>query len=308
MGVTFSNTPRSVPGAPVRQIHFSKPSVGLLEVQALANEHRDEVLEFLSRRPIHTVCMSGYIRDHGVVNPLNRGTFYGCRGANGLLQGVALIGHATLVETQNDGALRAFARLKHHYVHSHLIRGEHSMIERFWRHYAELGHGMRLACRELLFEQKRVPDIDGPVPELRPATPADLNEVMRINAELIQSECGIDPLKKDLGGFRKRLLTRIEQGRIWTWYRDNRLVFKADVFAETPEMIYLEGVYVQRLDRGKGHGLRCMAQLSRLLLRRSSSVCLLINEHNRRLKSFYGKVGYKFRGCYDSIYLHREAN
>src|SRR4029453_7514812 len=245
MGVTFSNSPENVPGRPVQQLHFPNRAVDSLEVQALANEHQTEVLKFLSRRPIHTVCMSGYIRDHGIVNPLNRGTFYGCRGANGLLQGVALIGHATLLETQNDEALRAFARLKHHYVNAHLIRGEHTMIERFWRHYAEYGHEMRLACRELLFEQKRVPEIDGPVPELRPATPADLNEVMRINAELIQSECGIDPIKKDLAGFRKRLQTRIKQGRIWTWYQDDRLVFKADVFAETPEMIYVEGVYVQ---------------------------------------------------------------
>jgi hypothetical protein len=252
--------------------------------------------------------MAGYIREHGVVSPFNRGTFYGCRASNGLLRGVALIGHATLFETQNDDALKAFAHLKHHLLNAHFIRGEHSMVERFWRHYAEYGHQMRLACRELLFEQKRVPEIDGPIPELRPATVSDLEEVMKINAELIQSECGIDPMKRDGEGFRDRLLTRIRKERIWTWYENGQLVFKADVFSETPEMIYVEGVYVQRLCRGKGHGLRCMAQLSRLLLQRSKSICLLINEHNRRLKTFYTKVGYKFRGCYDTIYLHRDAN
>ena len=182
------------------------------------------------------------------------------------------------------------------------------MIERFWQLYAEFGHELRLACRELLYEQKRVPQIDGPVPELRPATPADLEQVMLINAEMIQMECGINPLQKDLDGFRSRIVRRIHQGRIWTWSVDNQLIFKADVFAETPEVAYIEGVYVQRLARGKGHGLRCMAQLGRLLLKRSQSTCLLINERNRRLKSFYGKVGYKFRGCYDTIYLHRKAN
>lgn len=264
------------------------------------------MLAFLSRRPIHTVCMSSYIRDHGIVSQLNRGTFYGCRTKSGLLLGVALIGHATLLETQSDDALKAFATLKHHYVNAHLIRGEHSMIDRFWRYYAELGHELRLACRELLFEQKRPVEIEGPIPDLRLATPQDLDKIMRINAEMIQSECGIDPLKKDPAGFRKRLLLRIQQGRIWTWTRDNELIFKADVFAETPEMSYVEGVYVQRLARGKGNGLRCMAQLSRLLLERSSSICLLINERNRRLKSFYTKAGYRFRGCYDTIYLHRE--
>jgi predicted GNAT family acetyltransferase len=308
MGVTFSNPDGDSQALFAQQMQPRSNVSESMQIEALGNQHQSEVLAFLSRRPIHTVCMAGYIRDHGVINPLNRGTFYGCRGANGLLQGVALIGHATLFETQNDEALKAFAHLKHHYVNAHFIRGEHSMIERFWRHYAEYGHNMRLACRELLFEQKRVPEIDGPVPELRPATEADLDQVMKINAELIESECGIDPIKRDCEGFRDRLLTRIRKERIWTWYNDGKLVFKADIFSETPEMIYVEGVYVQRLSRGKGHGLRCMAQLSRHLLKRSKSVCLLINERNRRLKSFYTKVGYKFRGCYDTIYLHREAN
>jgi predicted GNAT family acetyltransferase len=307
MIVTFSNMDRNVAGMVSQQLKTrNKDANEPLEVHALANEHQQEVLAFLSRRPIHTVCMAGYVRDHGVVSPLNRGTFYGCRTRTGALQGVALIGHATLLETQSDEALKAFAKLKHHYANSHLIRGEHSMIERFWSHYAELGHELRLACRELLFEQKRVPEIEGPIPELRPATPAELEEVMRINAELIQSECGIDPLKRDLAGFRNRLLLRIQQGRIWTFRSDNRLIFKADVFSETPQMAYVEGVFVDRLYRGKGHGLRCMAQLGRILLQKSNSICLLINERNRRLKSFYTKAGYRFRGCYDTIYLHRE--
>ena len=307
MGMTLLNVDAKVADQPAQYVNGrSRTTMESLEVQALANEDQAEVLAFLSRRPIHTVCMAGYIRDHGIVSPLNRGTFYGCRTQSGLLHGVALIGHATLLETQSDEALKAFAKLKHHYATSHLIRGEHSMIERFWRHYAELGHELRLACRELLFEQKRVAEIEGEVPDLRLATPSDLEQVMKINAELIQSECGIDPLKKDFPGFRKRILLRIQQGRIWTWRRDNQLIFKADVFAETPEMMYVEGVYVERLLRGKGNGLRCMAQLGRILLARSQSICLLINERNRRLKSFYTKAGYRFRGCYDTIYLHRE--
>src|SRR5215831_14460545 len=236
MSSTFSNMDANVAGLLSEHLNvLDKGANEPLEVQALANEHQQEVLTFLSRRPIHTVCMAGYVHDHGLVSPLNRGTFYGCRTRTGALQGVALIGHATLLETQSDEALKAFAKLKHHYANSHLIRGEHSMIERFWSHYAELGHELRLACRELLFEEKRVPEIEGPIPELRPATAADLDQVMRINAELIQSECGIDPLKRDFAGFRKRLLLRIQQGRIWTFTSDNQLIFKADVFSETPQ-------------------------------------------------------------------------
>jgi predicted GNAT family acetyltransferase len=283
-------------------------SMKSLRVEALTSEDQEEVLAFLSLRPIHTVCMASYIRDNGIVSPLNRGFFYGCRDEAGRLGGVALIGHATLLETQSVEAIQAFAQLKHEYSFSHLVRGEHEMIERFWRHYAQFGHLPRLARRELLYEQQSAPDIAGPVPELQRATLNDLEEIMAINAEMIVSECGIDPTKKDPLGFRERMARRIQHGRMWVWRKDGRLTFKADVFAETPDMTYVEGVYVTPQQRGQGHGLRCMSQLSRFLLQRSQSICLLINCQKKDLATFYEKAGYEIRGMYDTIYLHPEAN
>ena len=280
---------------------------GGLAIEQLTEHDTAEVLTFLAARPIYTVCMASYIRDHGMVSPLNRGTFYGCRDENGSLEGVALIGHATLIETESDAALKAFAQLKHQYATAHLIRGEHKMIQRFWDHYAELGHKPRLACRELLFEQQALTKIDGPVPELQPATLADLDEIMAINAEMICSECGTDPRTKDAAGFRQRTAQRIELDRIWLWKKDGRLIFKADIFAETPEMIYIEGVYVNPEQRGQGNGLRCMSQLSRILMKRSRSTCLLINQQKKEQAAFYQKAGYQFRGTYDAIYLQQEA-
>ena len=275
-----------------------------LSVTALLNEHREEVLAFLSLRPIHTVCMAGYILDHGVISPQNRGIFYGCRGSDGKLKGVALVGHATLIETQCDDALRAFAQLEHQYSRSHLIRGEHEMIQRFWSYYSKFGHEPRRACRELLFEQQAAPDIKGDAPDLRPATQADLDQIIKINADMIVSECGVDPLVKDAAGFRERVARRIDQGRVWVWNEGGQLTFKADIFAETPEMIYLEGINVHDSRRGNGYGTRCLAQLGRILLKRSRSICLLMNERKELLGDFYKKAGYEFRGVYDTIYLH----
>ena len=64
-----------------------------------------EVLAFLADRPLHTVSLTGLIEDNGLVSPLNRGAFYGCRNRQGQLEGVALIGHATLMETTTYRAL-----------------------------------------------------------------------------------------------------------------------------------------------------------------------------------------------------------
>src|ERR1044072_3011144 len=62
-----------------------------LTVNTLTDEHADEVLEFLAARPLHSVVMVGFIRDHGLVSQLNRGTFYACRDSAGALAGGALI-------------------------------------------------------------------------------------------------------------------------------------------------------------------------------------------------------------------------
>src|SRR5712671_4180731 len=80
-----------------------------LRVQAFSNGHQDEVLAFLAQRPIHTVFMSGLIRDNGLVSVCNRGTFYGCRDREHRLNGVALIGPKTIIEAREQIALEVFA-------------------------------------------------------------------------------------------------------------------------------------------------------------------------------------------------------
>ncbi len=292
----------------MRTISHEENATAALCAEALQNSEKEEVLNFLRRRPIHTVCMSSYIQDHGIISPLNRGVFYGCRNSEGKLEGVALIGHATLLETENEGALKSFAQLNQQFAGAHLIRGQHEMIARFWRYFTQMGHGPRRACRESLFQQTHAPDMAESTTELRTASLVDLDVITAINAQMILDECGINPLLKHPAGFRERITRRIEQGRVWVSSEDNQLVFKADVFAETPEMSYVEGVYVHPEKRGQGYGLRCMAQLGRILLRRSNAICLLVNERKKELTRFYQKAGYEFHDTYDTIYLDTQSN
>ncbi|HEX8772538.1 MAG TPA: GNAT family N-acetyltransferase [Pyrinomonadaceae bacterium] len=287
-------------------IHGREPDAASdLSVHDLSRGYETEVLDFLTVRPLHTVYMAGFIRDHGLASPLNRGTFYGCRDRLGQLVGVALIGHVTQVEARTDEALKALAHTAQRCSSAHVIMGEKDKIEAFWAHYARDGQALRLACRELLLEQCWPVEAGGEVSDLRPATKDDLSLVMPAQAEMAVKECGVNPLEVDPSGFRGRCLRRIERGRIWVTIRDGRLAFKADIMAETPEMIYLEGVYVDRRERRKGYGRRCLLQLGRILLSRSRSICLLVNELNAEAKAFYYSAGYRFRSHYETIYLHR---
>jgi predicted GNAT family acetyltransferase len=277
-------------------------------VAPLARGNEREALAFLAERPLHTVIMSCFIRDNGVESPLNRGTFYACRDERGRLEGVALIGHATLVEARTQRALEAFARIAREREDLHMIMGEQEVIAEFWGNYSEAGQELRLACRELLFELRCPVAVAETVEGLRLATTDDLELVMPAQAELALAESGVNPMEHDPEGFRRRTARRIEQGRTWVIVRDGQLLFKAEVQSETPEVVYLEGVYVAPSERGKGFGSHCLSQLCRQLLTRVPSVCLLVNEQNAEAHALYRKVGFRFRSVYDTIFLGSKAH
>jgi GNAT superfamily N-acetyltransferase len=277
-----------------------------ISVERLTNSHAAEVLQFLAQRPIHTVAMMSMVRDNGIVSPFNRGTFYGCRDLNGQLEGVALVGHATLMETVSDRALAALAQVARECPNTHMIMGEKERVADFWSHYSETGRRQRLACREWLFELSRPIEAREPVSGLRPARVSELELVMPIQAELALAESGVDPMQVDSDGFRARCLRRIEQERTWVVVENNLLVFKADVISKTPEVIYLEGIWLREDCRQKNIGTRLMAELMRRLLENTKSICLLVNETNEWAHGFYRKCGFNFRATYETIFLPRK--
>jgi GNAT superfamily N-acetyltransferase len=277
-----------------------------LGIQPLTNAQASEALGFLTAQTIDNIVMSGLIHDNGVESPLNRGTFYAARNQRGELEGVALIGHAVLIEARTEEALAAFARLAQSSPHAHLLAGRQEKIDGFWNYYGQGGQMPRRICRELLFEQRLPVVALKPVPELRQATLEDLPQIVPVNALMAEEESGVNPLQADAEGFRSRLRRRIEQGRVWVWTRGARLIFKLDVMAEASGVVYVEGVFVHPSERGRGYGSRCLSQLGREFLQQSQSVCLLVNEQNKQAQVCFFKVGYKLRDCYDTIFLQPE--
>jgi predicted GNAT family acetyltransferase len=265
-----------------------------------------EALRFLAERPIHTVFIATLMRDNGAVSPNNRGTFYVCRNPSKKIEGIALIGHATIVEARTDYAVAAFAQLAAHSQHAYLIRGERHTVETFWQHYSEGGQQARLVCREMLFEKTEQTPAFEPVAELRLATRQETDHVVEINAMLASQDGGSNPLQRDPAGFRARMERRIDQQRIWVLMRDGKAIFKADIVGDTPEMIYLEGIHVHPDERKKGYGKRCLLQLSSILARPGRSVCLTINERRANAVAFYVRAGFEYHSEYETIYLRKE--
>ncbi|MGZ8842451.1 MAG: GNAT family N-acetyltransferase [Pyrinomonadaceae bacterium] len=271
-------------------------------ISELGRADQSEVMGFLSARPLHTVFMAGLIRDNGLLSPQNRGSFYGARNRLGQLEGVALIGHATMVEAHTENSLIALARVARNCQSAHLIRGERKSINTFWQYYSDAGHEPRQIARELLFELKEAPAVSDDI-ALTPATPDDLEKILAVNSSMAFEEAGTSPLQRDPSGFRNRTARRIEKERVWVLIEDSRLIFKADVVSQTPEVTYLEGIHVHPEERGKGHGSRCLGKLCADLLAGSQSVCLTVNHQNKKAVGFYTKAGFQLHSHYETIYL-----
>ena len=162
---------------------------------------------------------------------------------------------------------------------------------------------MRLACRELLFELKGALEVRNSVEGLRLATLDDLHLVAPVHAAMAEAESGINPLETDREIFLARCRRRISKNRVWVVVKDDELVFKADIQAETPELIYLEGIYVCPSERGTGLGRRCLTELCTDLLTKNRSICVLVNEENEPAQAFYRMCGFRCVSRYDTIFL-----
>ncbi len=260
----------------------------------LVDADKAEMLLFLKVRPVHTVVMTSFINDNGVESELNRGKFYGYRNSTGVLEGIALIGHSTLVEARTDAALRSLAnRARRAETPIHLLMSSGTDAERFWQHMAGGLKKPRLTCVESLFEAALPFPVRCSDPRLRNADISQLVAVAEAQAEVAFIESGVDPMLKDRDGFLNRVARRIVQNRVFVVTDGDELVFKADIIAETDDAIYLEGIYVHPDHRGKGVGSQYLALLTQHLLDRVDNVCLLSNIEFRSAHRTFEKAGYR---------------
>ena len=269
----------------------------------LNDNSKPEVLEFLEERPAQTAMLSGLVRDNGLRSDFNRGDFYGCRNEQGEIEGIALIGHATLFEARSERALYSLANRAQNCTGTHMLMGEQDGVQMFWEFYAGRQAQMRKSCREHLLEMRAPVPVHQETPNLRMATPEDLELIVPIHAQMAFEESGVNPLETDPDGFRERYLRRIQKQRSWVVTQNDAVLFKAEVVSDTPRVAYLEGVWVTPDQRSKGQGSDCVLQLSRNLLERSESVCLFVNEENTSALRFYERLGFKDKDSFDTIFL-----
>jgi ribosomal protein S18 acetylase RimI-like enzyme len=136
---------------------------------------------------------------------------------------------------------------------------------------------------------------------LREAEPDDFELLLPACAATHEGEIGVDPLRLDAEGFRRRTKQQIEDRRSWVWIQDGTIMFKAEASAWTPYAVQLQQVWVDPEARNQGYGRRGLADLIRLLLDRVPRVCLFVRADNPAAIRLYERVGMKRAGSYRSL-------
>lgn len=260
----------------------------------LKESDRDAVLSFLDEKPPHGAAMASFIYDNGIESPLNRGTFHGYHDRYGNLEGVALIGHTTLLDVRSNEALQALAFVaRRNGANMHVIVSEGTAAIDFWADAVQGATAPRQVNHEYLFE------VSFPYPvrecdyEVRLATPEELMPIAEAHAEVAFLESGDDPMLRDREGFLSRAMRRIEQGRTFVVFENGKLLFKADVVALATDTAHLEGLYVAADRRGEGIGPSCLSEVTRRLLNTVQTVCLLSGVDFTEAHKCFLKAGYK---------------
>ena len=278
-----------------------------LTASELTTADETEVLSFLSENISRTFGLVGVIRSNGLVSPNNRGTFYACRDSEGRLEGVALIGFCTLFEaprlSSTENTIRTFARLADNCPDIEIVLGEEEPVATFWNHYPGNDRAFTAHRYNLLVKHRGPAEVFEPVRNLRRATAYDLDVVAFAHAQSLFEEAGAERQVPDQETFVQRCAERIERGQTWVWTEGENLIAKAEVITDTPEVIYLEAIWVNTSERRKGYGVRFVSQLSNTLLERTESVCLLVMEENLQARGLYSKIGYKPTSSYKAIFV-----
>jgi ribosomal protein S18 acetylase RimI-like enzyme len=247
-----------------------------------------QILAFCSEDPIERVFLEDVARR-------GSGRFAALKDG-GRLTGLCHLG-ANLVPSGEGTA--AFAELA--------ARGEPRMLVGEERAVTELWEAAREALPEPLDDRPGQPVYvleQPPAPgdsALRPARLEDLDRLVVAAAQAYREEVGVDAYGRDPALFEWRTRAQIEEGRSWVWLEDGHILFKAEASAWTAHAVQLQQVWVEPELRGQGYGKRGLADLCRLLLEATPTVCLFVRPENAPAIALYDAIGMRRTITYRSL-------
>jgi uncharacterized protein len=248
-----------------------------------------QVLDFCAAQPVERVFLEDAARRR-------LGRFLAVPGGGGALDALCHVG-ANLVPSGRRCALFADPAMR---SRARMIIGEEEAVGELWEAVSK-----RMPRPRDDRPGQPVYVIEEPPEEggsgLRPAALSDLDRLVPACAAAFEEEVGVDAYGRDAALFEWRTRTQIEEGRSWLWEEDGRILFKAEASAWTDKAVQLQQVWVEPELRSRGYARRGLADLCRVLLARTSAVCLFVRPENEPAIRLYEAVGMRRHGTYRSF-------
>jgi RimJ/RimL family protein N-acetyltransferase len=248
-------------------------------MQATVTPTREQILAFCGENPVERVFLEDVAR-RGL------GRFEAVEDADGRLTALCFVG-ANVVPSGSGCAV--FAETAVH-AGVRMLIGEENAVGELWdAARAQLPEPRNDRPGQPVYVLREAPE-PGET-GLRPASGRDLDVLVPACAAAHREEIGLDPLSRDADAFRWRTRQQIEEGRSWLWLEDGVIRFKAEASAWTPSAVQLQQVWADPEARGHGYARRALADLCRLLLAQTPSVCLFVRPENTPALRLYDSIG-----------------
>lgn len=284
----------------------------------LGPQHLDEVLAFLSHDVVRNMFMLSWADNYGIAAPGQPDLFHfsGLRHGTRLMAvSLVITGRLVLIESHDEQSTQQLASWyrRSRFQFEHIVSAR-EVVTPFWQVYADAERcaTARLDRFQQLFVVERrawlglLPTRLEHVPSaLRLATEDDIESVFLASARMHEEETLEDPMQRDPGHFRRHVLHRIETDRTWVWFNEHRrLMFKADVSAQSRYGVQVSGVYTPPSLRGQGIATRAMVDMCEALFKRGfPRISLYVNDDNLAARRVYKKVGFSFHCLYETVFI-----
>lgn len=287
-------------------------------IVVLGEDRRAELRDLYEKEVATNIFSLSWLENYGAVS--RRPGVFEFRGVerDGIIQAAALVITDRLVllcaERDEDAeALGAYYAGRGAWF-GHVVSAR-APVDAFWRGYTANYRGLprphaRLASPQRVYalDTLRWDEVDGaasyPESGLRCARPEDLDALLLSSAQMHLEETKEDPLEKDAQAFRGHVRHRVETGRSYVWFERHRLIFKADISAQSKYGVQISGVYTSPRDRGRGVATRAMRDLCATLFDRGwPMVTLYVNESNEAARKVYDRVGFEALGPYMTVFV-----
>lgn len=288
-------------------------------VDDIADEERDDVLiGYLARDPVANLFMLSWLDNYGV-SARGRPDLFRFRVARsgGRVRGVALLITDRLLLLDSDDADvaasfgawhgRGACRLEH-------IVSPRRCVVPFWTTYSTAvdsaarlvrDQELHVLDREEWLRARPVRHATELAGGVRIAEARDAHAVFWASAAMHAEETLEDPLVRDAAQFRRHVEHRVEGGRTWVWFDGRRrLLFKADISAQSPWGAQISGVYTPPALRGQGIATQAMYDICDALFDSGfPRITLYVNRTNEAARRVYRRVGFRFWTDYQTIFV-----